>query len=165
MIAIAAATPTMETRANSLPRIPLTINIHSVILLYTSSTVARNACNAEARYDGHGNIELYPSPAMLSGSSADYSLEAQSNPHRSWHFRNNIWVAWRSILASSFTKACVVMIVLSLVITAISLILAVWWSVTRNDISGGCTLGGYVVSVSAVVVGIAGLLHRRRCNC
>jgi hypothetical protein len=59
----------------------------------------------------------------------------------------------------SSTRSCMVMIALSLMVTMISVILAIWWWVTRNDISAGCTLGGYMVSVSAVIVGIAALIE------
>ena len=43
--------------------------------------------------------------------------------------------------------------------------IAVWWSRSQGDASAGFTIGGYVIAVDALIVAIAGIVHRPGCRC
>ncbi|TGJ87101.1 hypothetical protein E0Z10_g1639 [Xylaria hypoxylon] len=42
---------------------------------------------------------------------------------------------------------------------------AVWWAQSQGDASAGFTIGGYIISVDALVVAIVGVVHRPECRC
>jgi hypothetical protein len=46
-----------------------------------------------------------------------------------------------------------------------SLVLAVWWSATRDDISGGFTLGAYILAAATLPTGLASYSHSFYCRC
>ena len=63
-------------------------------------------------------------------------------------------------------RPCIFLIILAFLAFAISLSLAMWWSVSRNDVSGGFTIGSYIVAVVALPIGIASYQHSRSgCQC
>lgn len=62
-------------------------------------------------------------------------------------------------------RMCTVFLLLSLLAFILSLAVAMWWTSTRNDISGGFTVGSYVVGVVGLPLGLAGLGHYRVCRC
>jgi hypothetical protein len=141
------------------------VNLYSTVNFNGLTFVPGQSRCIEFESSHYRNIDASEQSVATLSPSTDCMLESQ-HPRR-WrrYFWQDMCQTWKNKLLLSFTKACVLMILLSLIITVVSLVLAVWWSVTRNDIQGGCALGGYVVSVSAVVVGMAGLLHRRKCKC
>jgi hypothetical protein len=47
----------------------------------------------------------------------------------------------------------------------LSLTLSLWWSFTRNDISGGFTLGAWILAVAAMPIGFASYRHNSECLC
>ncbi|KAI1330726.1 hypothetical protein F5Y16DRAFT_362483 [Xylariaceae sp. FL0255] len=46
-----------------------------------------------------------------------------------------------------------------------SLVIALWWAYSKDDISGGFTVGSYVTGVVALSLAAAGLFHAPRCRC
>ena len=76
-----------------------------------------------------------------------------------WNLAMSLLTFIRSI------QICTMLIIGSVMLGILSLILAIWWSISHDDLSGGFTLGGYVVSVSAVLIGAMGIFHRRKCYC
>ncbi|KAI1185595.1 hypothetical protein F5B17DRAFT_407327 [Nemania serpens] len=47
----------------------------------------------------------------------------------------------------------------------LSFALAIWWWRSQNDLSGGFTLGSYIIAVDALVVAVAGKFHAPNCRC
>jgi hypothetical protein len=66
---------------------------------------------------------------------------------------------------SSNTYACYIIGGFVSLMFFISLILAVWWSVTHNDLSGGFTLGAYILAAAALPTGLASYTHSFHCRC
>jgi hypothetical protein len=155
---------TMPYFRSQFSNILLIINTYAVFSHYDSTPIHWNAQHTEFRRGVPGDTVSLGASQTPQSPSADSILEAQSHPQQSWCY-GHCGEMWKTIFASLSRKACMVLIALSLVITMISVILAIWWSVTRDDISGGWTLGGFVVSISAIALGIAGILHRRECKC
>ncbi|KAK9417784.1 hypothetical protein SUNI508_01541 [Seiridium unicorne] len=63
------------------------------------------------------------------------------------------------------TSACFYILAATLVATLGSLLLAIWWSVSRGDVSGGFAMGAYVATVAGLPIAAGGLFHLPRCKC
>jgi hypothetical protein len=144
---------------------PTIITIYTAVNLYNFKFPLPQSHDPELEWEDQRNAETSASATVMLSPLPDHILNSQSSRPWSWHYWARVFESWQKWLLLWITKACVALIILSLMIIMISLILAIWWSVTRNDIQGGCTLGGYMVSISAIIVGIAGLLHRPKCKC
>lgn len=62
-------------------------------------------------------------------------------------------------------RMCIFLICLFLLTLALSLSLALWWAETHDDISGGFTVGSYIVAIAGIPIGLASLIHFRSCKC
>jgi hypothetical protein len=62
-------------------------------------------------------------------------------------------------------KVCILLIIGCVTLGILSLVLSLWWTTSHNDISGGFTLGSYVLSISAVLMALLGVFHKRKCHC
>ena len=62
-------------------------------------------------------------------------------------------------------RFCHVVIGTGLLIFVGSLTLALWWSLTRNDVSGGFTMAAYIVAVGGLPLASIQMRHSQRCNC
>ena len=62
-------------------------------------------------------------------------------------------------------RTCVILSMVSAGAVLTSLSLALWWSMTRNDVSGGFTIGGYIVAVGCLVLYPIQYQHSKSCRC
>ncbi|KAH6682864.1 hypothetical protein B0J14DRAFT_556139 [Halenospora varia] len=60
---------------------------------------------------------------------------------------------------------CYTLILIDALAILSSLTLALWWSITRNDVSGGFTMAAYIVAVFGVPLGCLQIMHNKRCRC
>ncbi|KAI1422787.1 hypothetical protein F5Y12DRAFT_596202 [Xylaria sp. FL1777] len=90
------------------------------------------------------------------GHTDSYSGDATVNATRT-----------RSLLPplSAAKRVCYYLIATAILGIAASFGIAVWWALSRGDASAGFTIGGYVIAVDALVVAIAGIVHRPGCRC
>ena len=62
-------------------------------------------------------------------------------------------------------RGCVILIVLCATTVLTSLSLALWWSMMHRDVSGGFTMGGYIVAVGGVILYPIQARHSKTCQC
>ena len=62
-------------------------------------------------------------------------------------------------------RLCHVIIAIGLLTLLISLTIALWWSLTKNDVSGGFTMAAYIVAIAGLPLGSIQIRHNRRCKC
>jgi len=62
-------------------------------------------------------------------------------------------------------RLCYILIGISVFAIASSLTLALWWSITKNDVSSGFTIAAYVVAVFGLPVASVQVRHNRTCKC
>ncbi|KAI2642024.1 hypothetical protein GGS21DRAFT_486882 [Xylaria nigripes] len=62
-------------------------------------------------------------------------------------------------------RICYYLIATVVVGVAASLGIALWWGLSRGDVSAGFTMGSYVVALVALVVAVFGAVHWPRCRC
>ncbi|KAM0814647.1 hypothetical protein AB5N19_00437 [Seiridium cardinale] len=60
------------------------------------------------------------------------------------------------------TVTCFYLLAATLFATLGSLLLAIWWSVSHGDVSGGFTMGAYVATVAGLPIAAGGLVHLPR---
>ncbi|KAK6070232.1 hypothetical protein SCUP234_10292 [Seiridium cupressi] len=60
------------------------------------------------------------------------------------------------------TFTCFYILATTLVVTLGSLLLAIWWSVSHGDVSGGFAMGAYVATVAGLPIAAGGLFHLPR---
>jgi len=106
----------------------------------------------------------------------DVEYKKRGRPRRAFERRNleELGITLQKPSATEAQKSklafvlqpCVVLIIFTFLAFAGSLSFAVWWSVSRNDVSGGFTIGSYIVAVIALPIGIASYQHSRSgCQC
>jgi hypothetical protein len=94
---------------------------------------------------------------------AEHHYDSDHKSHSSRSIQRNLAISLLTFIRS--VQICIILIIGSVTLGILSLILAIWWSISHDDLSGGFTLGGYIVSVSAVLIGAIGIFHRRKCHC
>jgi hypothetical protein len=58
------------------------------------------------------------------------------------------------------------MIVLAIFFSAVlSFSMSLWWTVEKNDISGGFTMGSWILAVATLPIGFANYRHSTDCQC
>lgn len=62
-------------------------------------------------------------------------------------------------------RFCHIVICIGLLTFLGSLTLALWWSLARNDVSGGFTMAAYIVAVGGLPLASIQMRHNQRCNC
>lgn len=62
-------------------------------------------------------------------------------------------------------RLCHVIIAIGLLTLLVSLTIALWWSLTKNDVSGGFTMAAYIVAIVGLPLGSIQIRHNRRCKC
>ena len=62
-------------------------------------------------------------------------------------------------------RTCVILMIVSAIAVLTSLSLALWWTLTHNDVSGGFTMGGYIVGVGCLVLYPIQYQHSKNCQC
>lgn len=60
---------------------------------------------------------------------------------------------------------CYALIGVSIVGVAMSLSLALWWSIAHGDPGSGFTIGSYILAAFGVLLGIPGYRHSKTCQC
>lgn len=60
---------------------------------------------------------------------------------------------------------CHIMICMGLMTFLGSFSLALWWSFTRNDVSGGFTMAAYMVAVGGLPLASIQMRHNQKCRC
>lgn len=68
----------------------------------------------------------------------------------------HVYIRWRF---------CYVIMLIGFLTFIGSLELALWWSFTRNDVSGGFTMAAYVVAVGGLPLASLQMRHNHRCQC
>jgi hypothetical protein len=67
---------------------------------------------------------------------------------------------------SKFSSRPCFMILTAIILTlCISLGLSLWWTIMRDDISGGFTVGGYVIAAGTLPIGFVSYRHNESCRC
>lgn len=62
-------------------------------------------------------------------------------------------------------RVCHVVICIGILTFVGSLTLALWWSMVKNDVSGGFTMAAYVVAVGGLPLASIQIRHNQRCRC
>jgi hypothetical protein len=62
-------------------------------------------------------------------------------------------------------RTCLIMIYLAAITIISSLVIALWWSITRKDPSGGFTMAGYIIAVGGIVMFPIQSHHSKSCRC
>jgi hypothetical protein len=62
-------------------------------------------------------------------------------------------------------RVCHVVICIGVLTFIGSLTLALWWSMAKNDVSGGFTMAAYVVAVGGLPLASIQIRHNQRCRC
>jgi hypothetical protein len=52
-----------------------------------------------------------------------------------------------------------------LVVFTLSLAVSLWWSISRQDVSGGFTMGAYMVAAASLPLGFVSYRHWETCHC
>ena len=60
---------------------------------------------------------------------------------------------------------CYIVICMGLLTFLGSFTLALWWSFTRNDVSGGFTMAAYIVAIGGLPLASMQMRHNHRCHC
>lgn len=68
-------------------------------------------------------------------------------------------------MARVVIRPCYILIGVSLVGFSLSLALALWWALTHDDISGGFTVGGYIIAATGLLLVVPGYRHSQLCQC
>ena len=60
---------------------------------------------------------------------------------------------------------CYILILAAFIGFSVSLVLALWYSIIHEDVSGGFTIGSYVIAAAGFLVAIPGYRHSFSCRC
>ncbi|KAK3696566.1 hypothetical protein LTR37_017908 [Vermiconidia calcicola] len=92
-----------------------------------------------------GDVELFTTATSSCGVAADPDTHASSEGR------------WRT---------CIILILLCAATILFSLTIALWWTLTHHsDVSGGFTMGGYIVAVSGLPLYVIQNRHSKDCRC
>ncbi|KAI1389648.1 uncharacterized protein F4822DRAFT_399098 [Hypoxylon trugodes] len=78
---------------------------------------------------------------------------------------SNMYLATNPFKAERRTYTCFYLLVSVSLLFICSFVVSVCWSVIREDVSGGFTMGSYIIAVPGVAIAIVGYLHREHCQC
>lgn len=101
-----------------------------------------------------------PPPAVTRPTSPEMNhlvaVDAQNE-------RSNALISMRRWAAG--IRTCYWIVVSIFLVVSFSLSISLWWSISHNDISGGFTVGAYVVAVASLPVGFVSYKHNDSCRC
>ncbi|KAK3720374.1 hypothetical protein LTR37_003785 [Vermiconidia calcicola] len=134
----AASTP---SQSDSAPRELSHLGQSTTLLADASQHVATH----QIAMSMWGDVELFATATSSYGVAADPDTHAVSEGR------------WRT---------CIILIVLCAATILFSLTIALWWTLTHhNDVSGGFTMGGYIVAVSGLPLYVMQNRHSKDCRC
>ncbi|KAF2877637.1 hypothetical protein BDV95DRAFT_154047 [Massariosphaeria phaeospora] len=123
----------------------------------------RRGARVGARFSGEGmkGLESRTLEQLAIASSRD-DIEAQETA-----LQTNIAPLQMSPTTSDKTQPpfCFILASLAFLGVSSSLALSLWWSIAHADVSGGFTMGAYIVAVFGVPMGVVGYRHSQTCRC
>ena len=100
------------------------------------------------------NVDLEPGTGLEVKRYANGRGKSSPDPYHA----NVFWVITK-------IRPCHVLIILGILTIICSLIPALWRSAHRHDISGGFSLGQYILGVGVFVIGSVTVIHSKTCTC
>jgi hypothetical protein len=62
-------------------------------------------------------------------------------------------------------RPCIILSIVSFIAAGTSLGISLWWTISHRDVSGGFTLGAYIIALATLPLGTFAYRHSSNCRC